>query len=89
MQDLTQQVFKGDPISPLTGASMAAGNMMSSNDEAMTAPGSKPTDPLPDRDEQGDPKITASSGPAVVRGGRDHHPSGGYRPGTPAWKNTH
>jgi hypothetical protein len=37
--------------------SQAAGNMMSSNEKAMAAPGSRPVDPLPDRDNQVDPTV--------------------------------
>ena len=40
--------------------SQAAGNMISSNERAMTAPGSQPADPLPDRDHQGDPTVEFS-----------------------------
>lgn len=38
-------------------SSQAAGNMTSSSREAMTAPGSSPVDPVPDRNQQGDPTI--------------------------------
>jgi hypothetical protein len=38
-------------------SSMAGGNMASSNEKAMTAPGSDPVDPLPDRAKQGDPTV--------------------------------
>lgn len=86
MQDLSN--LFSDPLSALVVTSQAGGNMQSSNNDAMTAPGSKPTDPLPDRSEQGQPKVTASPGPQVVKGGKDHHPGSTYSPGPPAWKNT-
>lgn len=38
--------------------SQAGGNMQSSGRQAMTAPGSPPVDPVPDRTEQGDPGIS-------------------------------
>lgn len=88
MQDLSSKL-PSDPVTALAPTSQAGGNMMSDSNWAMTAPGSKPTDPLPDRDEQGDPKITASDGPSVVKGGRDRRPPSRYSPGPPAWKNTH
>jgi hypothetical protein len=42
-------------------SSMAGGNMQSSNKLAMTAPGSEPVDPVPDRSEQGDPHVALAS----------------------------
>lgn len=59
MQDLSH-LCNPDPISSLTPTSMAAGNMESSNANAMTAPGSPPVDPLPPAAEQDDPDIVAS-----------------------------
>lgn len=62
--------------------SEAAGNMTSSNEKAMTAPGSRPVDPLPDRDDQGDPTVDLGSPkpPTVGTTG------GGYTPSPVAWK---
>lgn len=40
--------------------SQAAGNMASGNEQAQTAPGSVPVDPMPDRDHQGDPVVGTS-----------------------------
>jgi hypothetical protein len=37
--------------------SQAGGNMQSSAKLAMTAPGSEPVDPVPDRSQQGDPHV--------------------------------
>ena len=89
MQDLTAQVFKGDPLTALAPTSQEGGNMMASNELAQTAPGSTPFSPLPPAKQQADPKLNASGGPAVVKGGKDHHPGTDYHPGPPAWKNTH
>jgi hypothetical protein len=50
--------------------SQAAGNMMSGRSRAMSAPGSKPTDPLPPAKDQGEPDVQASPGP-VIRPGTD------------------
>ena len=52
MQDLSNLAANS-----LTVTSQAGGNMMSSNAQAMTAPGSRPVDPLPDRDRQDDPNL--------------------------------
>jgi hypothetical protein len=59
MEDLSH-LCPGGPVTALAPTSQAGGNMMSSNDLAMTAPGGRPVDPLPDRAEQGDPAIDAS-----------------------------
>lgn len=66
--------------------SQAAGNMTSSSENAMTAPGSDPVDPLPDRSEQGDPAVKLG---AEIPPGTDGKPKAGtaapgYSP--PAWK---
>jgi hypothetical protein len=50
-----------DPISALSPTSQEGGNQQSSNEDAMTAPGSQPVDVLKDRDVQVDPKIEASN----------------------------
>jgi hypothetical protein len=55
MQDLSHLAANGPWVS-----SQAGGNMISGNDQAQTGPGSPPADPLPDRDHQGDPSVTAS-----------------------------
>lgn len=52
MQDLSHHA--ADSVAP---TSEASGNMMSSNSQAMTAPGGRPVNPLPNRTEQGDPRI--------------------------------
>jgi hypothetical protein len=59
MEDLSH-LLPGSPVTALTPTSQAGGNMMSSNDLAMTAPGGRPVDPLPDRDAQGDPAVDAA-----------------------------
>ncbi len=41
----------------LAVTSQAGGNMQSSSRLAMTAPGSAPVDPVPDRSKQGDPEL--------------------------------
>lgn len=74
----------------LAVTSQAGGNMMSSNHLAMTAPGSEPVDPLPDRREQGDPEITMS-GPEIpvgTSGKPQARGSGSQVPAAPAWKKT-
>lgn len=69
--------------------SQAAGNMTSSARNAMTAPGSPPVDPVPDRTEQSDPSValgtpmpTGTSGKPQARG------QSSYTPGPVAWKAT-
>jgi hypothetical protein len=52
MQDLSK-LAKDSPWS----SSQAAGNMTSSNREAMTAPGSPPVDPVQPASDQGDPTV--------------------------------
>lgn len=64
--------------------SQAGGNMTSSNEQAMTAPGSRPVDPLPDRTDQGDPKVTVPAAtPPGQPSGRVHD---GYTPSPLSWK---
>jgi hypothetical protein len=46
--------------------SQSAGNMTSSNDQALTAPGSVPVTPLPDRVHQDNPNVTPSGPPVQV-----------------------
>ena len=82
MQDLSR-LAEG----ALTVSSMAAGNMVSSNEHAMTAPGSRPVDPLPDRMDQGDPALDV--GPARPVGKPARHPQpGSYSPSSVTWKGT-
>jgi hypothetical protein len=87
MQDVSH-FLPSDPITALSPSSMAAGNMVSSNKFAMTAPGSDPVDPLPPAKDQGDPSINVS-GP-VIPPGTSGKPqaskqAGHVKPGTPAW----
>src|SRR5205814_9050932 len=67
MQDLSN-ILPVDPVSALAPTSQAGGNMLSSNEEAMTAPGSQPVDVLTDRDVQSDPKITPSNKAEIAPG---------------------
>ena len=79
MQDLSHLAANS-----VTATSQAAGNMVSSNDQAMTAPGSRPVDPLPDRTKQGEPDLDI--GPAQPVGtarGRGPVP---YNPTPATWK---
>ena len=68
----------------LAPTSQAGGNMMSSNAQAMTAPGSEPVDPLPDRDHQGEPTLDVGSKQPVGTA-QDRRPTG-YAPSPAAWK---
>lgn len=54
-------LLPGGPISALVPTSQAGGNMQSSSEQAATAPGSEPVDPLPDRASQGDPHVEATA----------------------------
>lgn len=65
MKDLSS-LLPSDPITALAPTSQAGGNMMSDSKQAMTAPGSEPVDPLPDRSDQGNPKVTASNGQKIM-----------------------
>lgn len=95
MEDLSR-LLPGDPVTALAPTSQAGGNMMSSNRQAMTAPGSDPTDPLPPAKDQGDPKIGSIKlpkgppGPWQTRPKDDGAPDSGehYSPPPPAWKKT-
>ena len=62
--------------------SQAAGNMTSSTEKALTAPGSRPVDPLPDRADQGDPTgdLGEQKPPTVGATGS------GYSPSPVSWK---
>jgi hypothetical protein len=70
----------------LTVSSMAGGNMMSSNKNAMTAPGSRPVDPLPDRTDQGDPSLDIPAARPVGTA-QDRRPAS-YVPAPAVWKET-
>jgi hypothetical protein len=65
--------------------SQAGGNMTSSNMEALTAPGSPPSDPLPDRTSQGDPVVSASD-TVPVGTPPSRITTGGYAPSPPVWQ---
>lgn len=82
-------LLPSDPITALVPTSQAGGNMMSSNEYAMTAPGGEPTDPLPDRSKQGHVKVDAQS---KLPPGEDGKPQAKGEdwspPGAPAWKST-
>lgn len=71
----------------MTVTSQAGGNMSSSNEQAMTAPGSEPVDPLPDREHQGDPKLDIGPEMAVGTDGK-RQPGTGYTPAPRQWKTT-
>ena len=71
----------------LAVSSMAAGNMVSSNEHALTAPGSRPVDPLPDRTDQGDPAIEVGAPRAVGDDGKPE-PSTSFSPSPLTWKQT-
>ena len=75
MEDLSPE----DRISALVPTSQEAGNMLSSRDRAMSAPGSDPVTVLPGIREQADPKMTPV-GPATDPGATTRNR---YRPGTP------
>lgn len=64
--------------------SQAGGNMTSSTEKAMTAPGSVPVDPLPDRAKQGDPTVTLPE--ATKPGEPDGRVHDGYQPSPVSWK---
>ena len=82
MEDLSHLAQNGPWIT-----SQAGGNMVSSNEQAMTAPGSKPTDPLPDRTDQGDPTVNFS-GPVLPVGTPPPRISTTFTPSSVAWKDT-
>lgn len=70
----------------ITVTSQAGGNMTSSNEEAMTAPGSEPVDPLPDREHQSDPALDMGPRRPVSDDGKPQPQ--GYAPAARQWKNT-
>lgn len=77
-------------LNSLWPTSQAAGNMTSDAKEAMTAPGSEPVDPLPDRDHQGDPtvKLGAKTPPGTDGKPQASGQSGGPSYPEPSWKPT-
>lgn len=77
MQDLSHLAENS-----ITATSQAAGNMLSSNAQAMTAPGSEPVDPLPDRARQDDPNLTQSGPDLPV--GYSGKPQASEQAGTPS-----
>jgi hypothetical protein len=89
VKDLSS-TLPSDPITALAPTSQAAGNMMSNNRLAGTAPGSAPVDPLPPAKDQGDPKVTASNS-APIPPGTDGKPpvrAGSPLKGSTAWTKT-
>lgn len=82
MQDLSHMARNGPWVT-----SQAGGNMISSNEQALTAPGSPAADPLPDRDHQGDPSVTAS-GTRPVGTPPARVTTGHYIPATATWMPT-
>lgn len=79
MQDLSGEARFGMWVT-----SQAGGNMTSSNEQAMTAPGSQPADPLPDRAHQGDPTVEVGA-PMPVGTAPSRLPAE-YRPLPVTWK---
>jgi hypothetical protein len=82
-------LLPGDPISALAPTSQEGGNQQSSNELAMTAPGSQPVDILKDRAVQVDPTIEASN-KEVIEPSDDGKPQTtemiGYSPRSPSWQ---
>lgn len=66
--------------------SQAGGNMTSSNEQAMTAPGSQPVDKLVDRAVQSDPNVETSKEIPVGSDGKPQ-PGKTWSPGHPSWSN--
>ncbi len=81
MQDLSALARNGPWVT-----SQAGGNMISSNEQAMTGPGSEPVDPLPDRDRQGDPHVTYT-GDVPVGTAPARRPAP-FNPAAVTWKET-
>jgi hypothetical protein len=81
MQDLSHLA-----AGSITATSQAGGNMVSSNEQAMTAPGSRPVDPLPDRDKQGDPRLDVPAATPVGTAAARRPVS--YSPSPVSWKDT-
>lgn len=86
-------MLPGDPVTALVPTSQAAGNMMSSNKNAMTAPGGVPVDPLPPSKDQGSVDIDVAG--SAIPPGTDGKPHARGQvqaapgsPGAPSWKPT-
>jgi len=83
MQDLS-----GLPLAKtaLWTSSMSGGNTISSNANAMSAPGSVPVDPMPNAKDVADPAV----GPMqdVPVGSPPRHISESYTPSPVSWKET-
>jgi hypothetical protein len=67
--------------------SQGAGNMTSGRPRAMSAPGSKPVDPLPEAKEQEDPHVELGPPRPVGRNGK-REPGHALPSGTAAWSKT-
>lgn len=78
MEDLSHLAAAGPWVT-----SQAGGNMVSSNEQAQTGPGTQPADPLPDRDHQGDPTVGMIAKPISVL---THGIA--YAPAPAVWKET-
>ena len=75
-------------VNSMWPTSQAGGNMQSSAKEALTAPGSEPVDPVPDRSEQGDPHIDLAQPMPTGQDGK-RRVSAGSRPSVSAsWGQT-
>ena len=72
----------------MTATSQAAGNMTSSNETAMTAPGSQPVTPLPPAQDQDTPNKMSPRIPPSFTGKPDPTHGGTWNPGRPAWTKT-
>jgi hypothetical protein len=70
----------------ITATSQAAGNMMSSNATAMTAPGSQPVSPLPPAADQDTPNLTMTSQLEPGHSGKEDPRPGDWNPPAPAWR---
>lgn len=75
-------------VNSITATSQAAGNMTSSNRQAMTAPGSQPVDPLPPTMDQDDPNLTMSPEIPVGTSGKPEPGNGPPAAPRPAWGKT-
>jgi len=67
----------------LTATSQGAGNMMSSNATAMTAPGSQPVTPLPPTRDQDTPNLTMTAEIAPGTSGKPQASGQAHRPEPP------
>ena len=86
MQDLGH-MLPGSPFTALVPTAQEAGGLVSSNALAMTAPGTEPVTPLPDRDHQADPSLTplATGRVATDRPHTGHDPSPWTGTGPGGW----